>query len=214
MGLKEELDVMEGKIAQLKVDYEQYFARVVRKEPVKLREEIDKFIFTNSNKNITNTSLRFRLNSVTAKYNTYKQYWNRILKMIEDGTYKRSAEGAGLGGAPEVVKHPVFGVVDKNKLLGEDAVAPEAAPQAATQAARPAAPQQAKPKNEIEDIYNQFINARKSTNESTTGLSMDTLAKTIEQAKKKVQEQFKTKDVELKVLVKDGKAKLSIVPKK
>ena len=71
MGIKEDVDMLDAKIIQLKTRYEQYFTKVLRREPWQLREEIERIILRNSNIPITNTSLKFKLASLIAKYTTY-----------------------------------------------------------------------------------------------------------------------------------------------
>jgi hypothetical protein len=190
MGDREEIDILDSKVARLKVEYEQYFARVLKREPAKLRDEVDRTILAYSNKVINNTSLKFKLNALVAKYNAYKQYWTRVLRAIDEGTYVRKAEGA-----PE-------GPVAKG-------------------AAKPApAPVVARPREKedkdgaITDIYAKYIEARKKCNEPVDGITVEALKKTIDQYRKKVEEQYKTSSVEFNVSIKDGHAKLSITPKK
>ena len=38
---------------------------------------------------IRNTGLRFKLETAIQRYNTYQQYWQRIVREIENGTYQR-----------------------------------------------------------------------------------------------------------------------------
>ncbi len=183
----EDIDGLDSKIARLKVEYEQYFMRVLKREPVKLRNEIEKTILLHSNKNFTNTSLKFKFNSTVAKYNSYKQYWSRVLREIEEGTFTRKGEGDALGIRPQT-KTP----------------APEKPAERAPDANR---------STELEDVYRQYIDKRRECNESTEGITMESLARTIDKYKKQIEDQYKTKDVDLKVYVKDGKTKLTIVPK-
>ncbi|MBI5468157.1 MAG: hypothetical protein HY891_03405 [Deltaproteobacteria bacterium] len=191
MGISEDIDILDSKLARLKVEYEQYFMRVLKREPVKLRNEIEKTILFYSNKNFTNTSLKFKYNSVVAKYNSYKQYWVRVLREIDEGTFIRKGEGDALGSKLPQIKTP----------------APRNTPKTASAAST------GSPKSELEDVYRQYIDKRRECNESTDGITMDTLARTIEKYKKQVEEQYKTRDVDLKVYVKDGKTKLTITPK-
>ncbi len=191
MGISEDIDILDSKIARLKVEYEQYFMRVLKREPVKLRSEIEKTILFYSNKNFTNTSHKFKYNSVVAKYNSYKQYWVRVLREIDDGTFIRKGEGDALGLKLPQIKTP--------------------APQNTQKTASAAST--GSPKSELEDVYRQYIDKRRECNESTDGITMDTLARTIDKYKKQVEEQYKTRDVDLKVYVKDGKTKLTITPK-
>lgn len=191
MGDREELEILDGKIARLKVEYEQYFARVLKREPVQLRDEVDRTILAFSNKTINNTSIKFKLNAVVAKYNSYKQYWTRVLRAIEEGTYVRKAEVAPEG--------PVI------KGAAKAAPAPERK-----------LPPLLRPEEDsgVSEIYKKYIEARRQCNEPVEGITIESMKKTLDQYKKKVEEQYKTADVEFKVSIKDGHAKLSITPKK
>jgi hypothetical protein len=195
MGDREEIDILDGKIARLKVEYEQYFARVLKREPAKLRDEVDRAVLAYSNKLVNNTSLKFKLNAIVAKYNSYKQYWTRVLRAIEDGTYVRKAEGAPEGPVAKGAAKPVY------------TGAPRGNGNASTQARQ-------KEDNGVSDIYAKYIEARKQCNEPVEGITVEALQKTIDQYRKKVEEQYKTSNVDLKVTIKDGRAKLSITPKK
>ncbi|MBI5903618.1 MAG: hypothetical protein HZB84_09075 [Deltaproteobacteria bacterium] len=182
MGLREDIDILDAKVARLKVEYEQCFLRVIKREPLPLREEVDRMVLFYSNQNITNTSLKFRFNSIISRYNSYKQYWTRVLRAIEDGTYWRKAEG-GFEGVAAPVRE-------------------------AGQAARHT------PDVEINDVYKRYIEARKACNEPVDGITYEMIASTIEQHRRKIESQYKTKDLELKVYIKDNKARLAISPKK
>jgi len=190
MSDKDEIELLDSKIARLKVDYEQYFAKIQKREPAKLRDEVDRTVLSLSNRQLTNTGLKFKLNSIVAKYNSYKQYWTRILRAIEEGTYVRKGEGA----------------MEFESALGRPG--PETVERA------PAQRQTPQGGNGFDDLYSKYIEARRSCNEPVEGITPEVLKKTVEQYRKKVEEQYHTKDVEFKVSVKDGKAKLTIIPKK
>jgi hypothetical protein len=115
MGLKEDLDILDTKISKLRVDYEQYFAKILKREPSALRDDIDRLIIKYSNQQITNTSLKFRYSTLTSKYTSYRQFWDRILRQIEEGTYAR---GTAVGArAPEA---PLHTAPIKNEKKPED----------------------------------------------------------------------------------------------
>ena len=186
MGDREEIEILDAKVARLKVEYEQYFSRVLKREPVKLRDEVERFILAYSNKVINNTSTKFKLNAIVAKYNAYKQYWTRVLRAIDDGTYVRKAEGAPEGPVAKGLSQRI----------------PEPAPKARGE------------DGGVSEIYEKYIEARRQCNEPVDGITVETLKKTIDQYKKKIEEQFKTPNFEFKVSIKDGRAKLSVTPKK
>jgi len=193
MSIMAEIDKLEAKLMRLKVDYEQYFTRVIRREPVKLREEVESIIRHYSNKNITNTSAKFRYNSLVARYNSFKQYWTRTLRAIEEGTFWRKAEGEGRRVHPPPVDRPE---------------PPARAPR--TESVGPSGGDG----DELRSVYEKYIESRRSCNEPTEGVSYEKLARTIENTRKKVEEKYNVKDVDLKVYVKDGKTHLAITPKR
>lgn len=190
MGDREDIEILDGKIIRLKVEYEQYFARILKREPAKLRNEIEKTILSLNARTINNTATKFRLNSIVARYNSYKQHWDRVLRAIEEGTYVRKAEGAeGQGRTP-------------------------ASRPAPAQAPEKGAAKAGSGDGGFEDIYKRYIDARNECREPVEGITLESLKRTVDQYKKKVEEQYKTKNVDVRVYVKDGKAKLTIVPKK
>lgn len=190
MGDKDDIELLDSKIARLKADYEQYFARIQKREPAKLRDEVDRTVLSLSNRQLTNTGLKFKLNSIVAKYNSYKQYWNRVLRAIEEGTYVRKGDGG----------------MELESALRRPG--PESAGNA------PLQKEARQGGNGFDDLYAKYIEARRSCNESVDAITPEALKKTVEQYRKKVEEQYHTKDVEFKVSIKDGKAKLTIIPKK
>lgn len=187
MGIAQDIDQLESKIARLKVEYEQYFMRLVKREPAKLRDEVDRLILQYSTKKITNTSVKFRYNSITAKYSSYKQYWSRVLRAIEEGTYQREAAQSQPSGGPATVP------------------AATAQPSASTASAGANA--------DLAEIYKKYLEAKAACNEPTGAVSYDNFVKSVEQTRQRVKEVYKTSEVDLKVTIKDGKAKISIMPK-
>ena len=74
---------------ELRRRYEQYFLGVDKREPGVLRErmeiELRKCRLTNAFK----TSTRFRYTQFLARYRSYCAYWERVLRQIEDGSYRK-----------------------------------------------------------------------------------------------------------------------------
>ena len=209
MSIVEDIDILETKISKLKVEYEQYFLRVIKKQPIQLREEIDRLVNTYHGRNINNSSQKFRLNNLIAKYNTYRTYWNRTLRAIEEGTYHRQSEGGGIGGS--ITSQTPLTQPAPLRLEGRALQTAQSVVEAPRNAPPPAPRPSAVP---TDDIFTRYMAARKECNEATTNISKESLTKSIEDYKKKVMEQYNVKDVEVRVAIKDGKSKLLIVPKK
>ncbi|MBI5892655.1 MAG: hypothetical protein HZB79_03210 [Deltaproteobacteria bacterium] len=187
-NLKEDLDILDAKLNKLKVDYDQYFMKILKKEPFLLREEIDRIVLRYSNQPIQNTLLQFRYGTLTAKYTSLKHHWDRILRMIEEGTYERNAP---VNNKPAAQKKQVIQPVQQE------------------------APTAAIPNNDkLAALYQYYIEKRKQTNESVNGLTFDKFEKALSSQTEKIKTDYKCNDVEYKVSVKDGKTKIIIAPKK
>jgi len=80
---------LETRVDRLRSLYEQYFMGIEKMEPLVPKKDVERRFQTMRKEQIRNTALRFRFHMVLQKYNTYQSYWMRIMRQIEDGTYKR-----------------------------------------------------------------------------------------------------------------------------
>jgi hypothetical protein len=89
----DELDValeeLETRLERLRALYEQYFLGFEKIEPAVARKDVDRRIYILRREKIRNTGRRFKLQTLIQRYNTYQQYWQRICREIENGTYRR-----------------------------------------------------------------------------------------------------------------------------
>lgn len=89
MGVQEDIILLEQRLGELIIKYEQYFLGLEKREPVRLLEEVDRLSRRYATMAITNTMLKFKYNSLVAKLQSYRQYWTRINRLIEEGKYSR-----------------------------------------------------------------------------------------------------------------------------
>lgn len=111
MGIQEDIAFLESSIADLIVKYEQYFLGMEKREPIKLCEDIERYIRRYNTSTIVNTMYKFKFNTLVGRFNSYKQYWARITRLMEEGKYSRDrfkmARHLADGGLrPPEVKHP------------------------------------------------------------------------------------------------------------
>ena len=85
-GLIEEFS---SKLETLRIRYEQYFVGAEKKPPTQLRMDVARIMRLFEQLNVTNSTNKFRIRTLTQKFTSYSTYWNRTLREIEDGTYKR-----------------------------------------------------------------------------------------------------------------------------
>ncbi|WP_437897580.1 MXAN_5187 C-terminal domain-containing protein [Sorangium sp. So ce124] len=87
--VERELEELETRIERLRALYEQYFMGIERLEPLIPRKDVERRIWVMRREQIRNTGLRFKFQMLIQRYNTFQQYWGRISREIENGTYRR-----------------------------------------------------------------------------------------------------------------------------
>jgi len=110
--LTTELSELAQRMKELEVRYEQYFAGIEKREPLKEREQLTTRLRRLYLHNVTQTDLRFRINALNSRFQTYVQYWDRILRLIDEGRFRRG-KGQQAAAAPEAAKAPPESQVDR-----------------------------------------------------------------------------------------------------
>ncbi|MCM2264230.1 MAG: hypothetical protein NDI73_03460 [Desulfuromonadales bacterium] len=89
VNLEEELQKIEADFKALEIAYEQYFMGLDRFEPSKERQILALRLRRMVNTHIPQTDLRFRFQNINSRFQSYSAYWERILRLIEEGRYQR-----------------------------------------------------------------------------------------------------------------------------
>ena len=199
-NVREDLEILEHNITRLKMEYEQYFMRVLKREPLFLRGQVDKTIAFYTNQYIKNTADKFKFRNLADKYTSFKQYWIRTLKAIENGTYHRRSEGSNIkmaGGPP----HQTSPAQDRTKEAPyRNAPSPKQ--------------NKVEEEKELREVYNNYISEMKKINEPTDNISFDFMKKAVGAQKRKAEERYGTSELNFKIKSADGKVKIQIIPKK
>ena len=87
--IMELLNQLEDELKRLEIAYEQYFIGVEKRAPENERTKLTKLFRKMVGKYIPQTDLKFRLRGLTSRFNSYCGYWDRILRLIEEGKYER-----------------------------------------------------------------------------------------------------------------------------
>lgn len=186
----EKLEALEAKITRLKQEYEQYFMHILKREPLVHKKEIEGLIMRYTNMTINNTADQFKLSCLLSKFNSYRQYWLRILRSMENGEYVRRSESSGYG--------VTAGAAAQGAFFSDERGA-EHAPEAV--------------KEDLSPIYEKYIDARKRCNIGVKGLNEEKFAASIKRAREKIANTYNVKDTEVAVIEKDGQVKLAIRPR-
>ncbi len=237
-ALAETCQHLEESLEELKVKYDMYFLGVERIEPGRKREELKRDIARLKSAFTRNTGLRFRIQSLHARYLSYERMWLRAAREREEGTSRRDIfkarvrhQGQPADSAPEKRPGAAAG--------GEKAVAP--APEPRTQAGRAQAaslptprPPEARPsapaapavagagpavagvglsEAQMRALYDAYLSAKKRCNEDTSGITFDAVARSVNKQIPELMTRFKARAVDFKVVIKGGKAVLKAVPR-
>ncbi len=86
--LEADLESFEIKLKQLKREYEAYFVGTRPRPPQMLRDEVQRTVSFWSGTPIVNTALRFKFNTLCARFFAQRGQWEKNMRQIEDGTYQ------------------------------------------------------------------------------------------------------------------------------
>jgi len=181
-AIDDDLRMLEHKLTQLKRDYDQYFLGARPREPVQLRGEINKAMVELTNTAIKNTASRFKFSSICSRYQAFRRQWDETLRKIEAGTYERHRF--------------------KAKLHDQ-----EAAVEAPTGSAAPAAREPARAA--AGDLYEAYVDARRTCGESIKGLTRDKLGAILDQQRAALRVKYgEDTEFRFRVQIEDGKTRL------
>ena len=186
MGAAEDIALLEKQLAELVIRYEQYFLGTEKREPVRQLADVERLVRTYANVKITNAMLNFRYNGLVAKLNTYKQHWNRIVRLMEEGKYSR----------------------DKFKSELHHHGDPLA------RQAKGGSGEKPQPQSDTDRVYQQLLDARRGCGLSTEGVSRESIAAALDRQKPALMSKYNCRDVEFKVVVENGQPKIKATPKK
>lgn len=185
MALIDDLAQLERQLANLITRYEQYFIGLEKREPLQLLGEVERLVRRHAGTTINNTMLKHRFSMLTARFNTYREHWNRILRLMEEGKYSRDrfisdlhqrqrGDGAPLGG----------------------------------QALPPSRDQ------ELDQLFNELREARITCHMPVEKLTREMVAASIEKSKPALIARLGTDDLRFRVVVEDGKPKIKAGPRR
>jgi hypothetical protein len=186
VAFEDDLQVLETKMKQLKLDYEQYFLGTRPREPAQGRSEVQKLFTIYQNTAIQNTALRFRFNSLCARFFALRRQWDLVLRQIEEGTYSRHVFKANL----------------HDRSRSGKGAPPAAAPPPPSAEATPS----------FKEVYEDYLAACRNTGEDTRSLTRERMDKVLTGQANAIRKQYGCEDVRFRVVVEGGKARLKATP--
>lgn len=102
-----DLDELQQQLRELEIHYEQYFAGVEKREPLRDRTDLARKLRSYTNRRIVWTDLKFRYQGLAQRFNSYCNYWDRILRLIDEGKYHRHTTKLQSPSAPPSATRPL-----------------------------------------------------------------------------------------------------------
>lgn len=187
--LEEELSELASRIERLRVLYQQYFMGMEKFPPSIQRDQLEKRIRQSVLMDVRRSSLKFRFMSTIQRLRTYEIYWDRIVRQIEEGTFRR-------------------GIFHDGRDVPRDVppAAPEKPANGKGQKKGRAAGPKARGKGEdLDELYKTYVEARESQDLSVEGITPETFRESLESQRRLKAEVLGVKDVQFSVKVKKGK---------
>jgi hypothetical protein len=180
--LAEEIDEIDEAMSTLQVLYEKYFLGIDRRPPEQERKRVSTRMRELRTTMVKNTALKFRIQTLFANLISFERMWDRTLREMEEGTYKRD----------------VFKAKLRQQRVQDR---PKAAPKAPDI-----------PDEKLRRLYDTYLVARQRCGEPTEGISYESVASRIRAQVPQLLEKHKAKNIEFKVVIKGGRAVLKAIP--
>lgn len=185
MGIPEDIAQLEQGLNELIIKYEQYFLGLEKREPLRLLETVERLARKYANVKIVNTMLNFKYTSLVSRLNSYKQYWNRILRLMDEGKYSRDRFRMAI--------HQRGGAAEKPAV-------PSSPAPAATY--------------EADQLFRQFVEARRACRLPTDSITREMVAAAIERQRPAIEARYGDAPVEFRVVVEGGVPKIKARPRR
>ena len=218
--LMDQLRDAEILMKEVKNEFELYFLQQVRRTPDRRATQLKRMFLELDSSRSTNTQLRFKKNSVKATYGSLTRYWHRVLKQIEEGTYRRHIDMADRRERMHAeIQRQQQEVADRAKANEPDEAADQEIPAAALLGDARSRPRAVKPQRQLyepgsNELMQAYVRAKRVTGEAVNNAEVRRLSLKIKQHANAIMARTGAGQVKFTVTVKDGQAKVTAVPLK
>jgi hypothetical protein len=195
--INDDLDILERSFRQLQIEWEKFFGGVEKKPPMDLKARVEGLIKKYAYAEIRNNGERFRYQTLSTRYATFNELWNKRMRAIE--------EGRPMG---------IHGIYERK-------VAPPPVHAPPTPAARAAASGAGEVRvkdpggdtDAVRSLFDRFLEARKAAGEAAP-VKFESFQKIISQQAARILTEKGAQAVDFRLETKDGKVSLKAKPVK
>jgi len=191
---KETLEKLDQEIDGLRIHFEQYFMGSRKRMPEQDRTTLQYKLRRMANLQSANFALKYQFQQLVAKFNSYNQYWNRIIQKIESGQLSREKLKLVLASGPMEEKEG-----EKKKEEKKEPAKPAVKEDLSSE--------------KLDQVYRQLADAKKQANQQMS-MSKEKLEQTLKKQIDQIKEKYQGKHLEFDVVVESGQAKLKAKAKK
>ncbi|MEA3464894.1 MAG: MXAN_5187 C-terminal domain-containing protein [Thermodesulfobacteriota bacterium] len=101
-NIARQISDIDHKIKALRIRYEQYFAGVEKRAPIREREDLERELRQLNKRKIMQTELRYKFQNLSSSFHAYQGMWERIQREMDEGRYSRHVKKAAAKSAQEV----------------------------------------------------------------------------------------------------------------
>jgi hypothetical protein len=181
VSILHDLDLLEKSLASLRVDYERFFAGILRTPPLPARKSVDQILRRIGNVAVDKAAERFRLQTLQGRYTALAELWEKRLAAKE--------EGRTLG--PPVRMLPVE----------------EVAPARAGDAAAPASVKGAG-RGDLKSLFDRYCAARAAAGEDASRLRYDRFEELVKKQAAEIRRATGATRLAFDVQTREGKVRL------
>jgi hypothetical protein len=202
--LRRLLDQTDEHLSRLKVEWEKYFLGVEKRPPDnEMRRAEAMFREITKNRSLK-TALKFKTQVVKDRWISLKLYWNRNLRMVEEGTHPRQRRMMTLREKQQALEDRLRSVPDK---AAEPAAAAAQAPSQRAPSGRGAGARNA----DSPELFKDFILARAKCGQKVQGITPDKLAAKLRAQADSIRARTGASNVRFKVVIEDGQPKVKAI---
>lgn len=232
------IEDLERKLDRLRALYESFFMGVERMPPNVPRRELNRLITEMQQQPINNSSLRFRFQSLMQRWVLHTTYWNRTLREIESGTYRRDvakaqrhlAQRGGSITETEAIALGIPAVRVKAFVTRQQKMRAAQASCISSSTELPITPppvtlpvntgnpsrDQAMPgglsDGDVTNVYRRYLEARESSGDARPALTLEKMRQRLQAHIPRILEEKRCRRVTVDVAVEDGKVRLKAWP--
>jgi hypothetical protein len=189
MTVDEELNNLEDGIRRLKIEYEMFFNGGKPRLPNDLQWRVETMIKRYSEAPNLSFAQRFRYNTLTARYHSYKELWQKTLRNKEEGR-------------PLYGPHVVAETSTDNEFPSRET--PDSHLICQLVCSNPESEQE-----KLQNLFKSFVEAKRECGEKPDTIQFDSFKKFVMEKTLKLKDQFKCPSVCYTICVESGKVKFT-----